>query len=591
VLSGRLQEISLLPANNQQSLIDSAVTDLVCSSYEAGTITSLVDSKLATESLLWKWFNKTDALVSTGIVNRVANALYLDNNSKSLPDEARLSQLLKKLKISKEQKMPIGVFTQRNGEGSEPSYIQLSLRIPDVPVANEGAWQNLALLIKFACAITGADQSKVKVIADPSLGNVVNLPAFQQKLLNEISIAASHSQGLCTSEVYTIKGELKANPVEMLGILRVLNNDLHLCRRAPTRRGQTAMHLEPSEVREAYNQHCGLKTTSGGWVVQFITESLKFAVSTASRFPGAFVHAAKVRFGVKSNVALLHKMGWVPIIPAHVMANTVVYNKVFEKDGSKKLGRLKDDAELDYVEHRTMIALCLPKIDPRSTLGYDDQVRRDPHANAWGRPTIDVFRKREYVLLVDAINLAYNIHNSISDPKTRAAPVHFESVRNEVLKRSAFVPLIDASGKEYSKFGELPEVLKAYFSKKYHFTYGASKRSAPSGSQTAATADPSAPPPMEVDSSQTEAATAASVEGGASSLAPPSKKLKKATKPSFNDDHARVLRDDRVRDLPGSGVARSSGRLRDRLAGETPRTTHVPRGRGGRGARPRGGRV
>jgi hypothetical protein len=464
------------------------------------TIESPQDAVLQTESLVFRWFEKTDSLIATGIVNRVARGLLIHNKSSRIDDTNRLGLLLKKLKISKEQKTPISVYTRAAAEGDIPSHLVLSMRVPDVPAANTGSLENLATLIKFACAVTGADQQKVKIVTDPTLGNTVILPAFQQKLLNEISVAAVHSQGICTANVYQIKEGVNANPVEMLGLLKVLLSNMHLCRRTTSRSGKNVLHLEPSEIREAYNTSCGLKTAAGGWVVQFITEALAYAVRPNNdSFPGSFIHAAKVRFGVKSSLALLQKIGWSPLVPTHIKGNTVVYNKTRSSGKIEKIVKLPSDSDLDFVEHRTLVALCLPKINPKSNVPFAEQVRRDS-LSSWDKGTLKAFSRREYVSLVDALVLAFNIYNSCSDTKSRATPVHFKNVRNEVLRRSAFIPLIDATGTEYSKFSELPDNLKAHFNKEYRFKHGASKRArSPPREEVSKTSAPAMGEPMVQD--------------------------------------------------------------------------------------------
>jgi hypothetical protein len=398
-----MKEISLLPPTLQRNLYDSAVTDLICAAYKPGEISSMTDSLKATELLLWKWFIKTDSLVATGIVNTVARSLYIDNSSVTIPDGDRLNLLLKKLKISKERKAPICVYTRRVATGDDSPYVQLSMRVPVIPTSDNGSLDNLVLLIKFACAITGADQSKVKIVKDPSLGEKVLLPAFQQRLLNDFVSASMHSQGVSTFEVYQIKEGLRANPVEMLGILKTLNSNYHLCRRTPVRKDQGGFHLESSEVREAYNLHCGLKTQQGDWVLQFITEALAYSVRpTTDTFPGCFVHAAKVRLGVKSSEALLHRLGWTPIVPAHIKSNIVIYNKVREEKGKTKVVRLPDESELDFVEHRTMVALCLPKIDCKSSEPVRQQIRKDP-MSSWSLETIKTYTSKKYIDLLNAL--------------------------------------------------------------------------------------------------------------------------------------------------------------------------------------------
>jgi hypothetical protein len=440
------------------------------------------DAVLKTESLLWNWFIKSDALVATGIVMRVARGLLIDNSCSLVPDNTKLSGLLRKIVSPREQRTPIMVFVQHPAAGDEPAFLGLSMRVPELAESDGGSLQNLASLIKFACCLTGAEPRKVKVITDVTLGNKVLIPAFHQKLLNETIVAASHTQGVSTSGVYKIKEGFEANPQEMLGMLRILNNNIRLVRKSDTPKGKTERHLEPSEIREAFNLHMGLKSQgAANWVLFAIKEVLARAVRPMTDgFPGCFVHAAKKRLGASSPLGALQKMGWTPVVPTHVKANVVVYNTTkYKTNGKQELARLPEDSELDYPEHRLMVALCLPKINPNSAVPLADQVRRDPLDHTWSKESLKTFGTPKYRLLVNALTLAHNIFNSVADTKSKAEPAHFSNVRNETLKRSAHVTLRDANGVEYSKFSDLPAHVQGWFKAKYAFKHGSSKRSAP----------------------------------------------------------------------------------------------------------------
>ncbi|WWB00174.1 hypothetical protein [Hortiboletus rubellus ormycovirus 1] len=480
-LRERLVEISSLPEVNRQPLNESAIIDLVCVNTESGTISSMNDAVMRSEQLLWKWFHKSQALVASGIINRVARALLVDNISSLVPDSTKLGNLLRKLVTTRDQRVPISTFVQRPSAGDEPAFLGLSMRIPEIEDSDGGSLANLALLIKFACAVTGANQKKVKVIKDPLLGNKTYLSAFHQKWLNEVVVAASHSQGVCTSPVYKVKTGYEANPVEMLGMLHMLNQNMHLVRKSGAPKGKSALHLEPSEVREAFNTHLGLKTQGEGtWVLQFLKESLAYSVrANTNTFPGGFVHAAKKRLQSASTLGALQKMGWTPLVPSHLKANVVVYNTTEEQPNKKfKIVRKKEEDVLDYSEHRLMVALCLPKIDPKSSVPLDEQVRRDP-LGVWPKGTLKAFGTQKFQALVNALTLTHNIFNSVSDTKTKAEPVHFKNVRNETLNRSAHVPLLDGLGTEYPKFSDIPEHVRKWLQSKYRFKHQSSKRPAP----------------------------------------------------------------------------------------------------------------
>jgi hypothetical protein len=545
---------------------------MVCSNTGAGTIQSLVDAELRVKEYAFSTlYTKTDALMANGFINRVAKVLFIDNMSVSIPDETRLSNLLKKMRITKEQKSPIGCFTRRVSEDST-SFLQLSMRVPELTPENTGAWDNLALLIKFASAVTGADLQKVRVIQDSSLGNTVLLPAFHQKLLNEITVAASHSQGVCTSAVYKIKEGYEANPVEMLGLLKVLNANYYLCRKAPARKDKITNTLQSSEVREAFNLHCGLKTAKSDWVLQFITEALAFAVRpTTESFPGCFIHAAKERMKVKSSQALLQTCGWVPIVPHTVRGHTIVYNKVAEKDGKKSLFRLPEDSMLDFPEHRTLVALALPKINPESSVTFEDQLKKDPMSHIWNKSQLTVYASKGYIEFLDAVNTAYNIHTACHDPKGKATAAHFEQIRGLVLRKSANLPLVDARGISYASFKELPDNIRKFFLRKYQWKAGASKR-ARSPEQSG----------EKVSFMEVEVQLPTTVSQTAE---PPAKKQHLdgagGSRPSFKSDLARTVNDPRVSAIAPALVSKSWTRKNTRRGIAATRASGRGRGRGG----------
>jgi hypothetical protein len=486
---------------------------------------------------------KTDALVASGISARLAQGLLIENKSQSIPTTDALAGLLKRMKIRKESKMPISAFTRVQATEDSSPWLKLSMRVPQLAPDNGGARQNLALLIKFACTLTGADQNRVHVITDASLGDTVLLPAFQQRLLNDIVVAGSSSQGVSTSEVYTIKGSYKLNPCEMLGCIKTLNSHYSVVRRASGPKSRAPEHLEVSELREAYNTHCGLKAQNAGWVLDFIKETLAYSVRpTTEGFPGGFIHAAKVRLGAKTSDGLLLKLGWVPLAPSLSKLTTVLRNTVATNEAGKiSLASLPTDAVMDYSEHRTAVALCLPRIDPKSPLPMEEQIRKDPMNISQG--SVKFYRLKKTMDLIDALVLSYNIYVAVPDTKKPATAEHFKNVRGETLRRSAFVPLIDATGTEYSSFKEIPESVRNYLLKRFPWKQGVSKRARSKSPSHGAKA-----PEEETQagsSNTTIPDTGMVVDEGAS--APPPKKQKASQKDaSFAADLVRTRGDPRV---------------------------------------------
>jgi hypothetical protein len=578
VLKARAKELSTLRPDWKAALLEDAILDLICACTDKSTIASPQDAVKRIEQVLWTYIKKTDAKVASGIVKRLANGLLVDNMSQPLDEVDRLSVLLKKVKITREQKMPMAVFTHKVLEkGASPSLI-LSLRVPALAPNNDGGVQNLALLIKFVCSITGADQTNVRVIKDPSLGDAVSLPAFQQTLLNQIAIAADSPKGICQGEVYKICEGVNANAVEMLAMLRLLNINQGRVRRQPTQPGQPKPSIVSNQdIKECYNQHCGLKVTNPGYSLQVILEALAYSVRpTNERFPGGFIYAAKERLGVKSTEALLYKLGWIPIGPVHTKAGAVVYTTTRETEGNRiKTADLPEGSDLDFREFRTMVALALPKIDPSSSRPIEEQMRVDP-LHIVNESTLKTYSDKRFCTLIENLNLAFAIKTALANPKSKATPEHYSRARSRMLTSSAHVPFVDARGIEYSSHLEIPENIRNFLLKKYHFKSGISKRAR----------SPELAPTMEVDTAVPQGEPSVETSEVATSSGPPVKKSRSDNRQEALRQVAVVREDPRVRAIAGEVLmARSYERTvaRRRRGGNSSRGTSS-RGKRGRGS-------
>jgi hypothetical protein len=393
----------------------------------------------------------------------------------------KLSDLLKKVKISREKKPPVCVFTRVESNEGTSAYLQLAVRIPELALSDNGGFQNLALAIKFCCAVTGADQNNVRVIRDATLGSQCLIPAFFQKLFAETISAASNTKGSCSGEVYTVKGDLRLNSVEMLGCIRAHTLHSRNLRKKTRVQGKILQIVEPSELREAYNTHCGLKAAKSEWLLTLIKESLAYGVRpTNTYFPGQFVYAAQERMKVKDTKSLLNHLGWKPIAPDHAVVKTVVFNKAVETGGGKLVIKpLPEGEKLDFPEHRTLVACAVARIDPNSQMAFADQLKIPAMSHGLSDGTIAAFNKSKGRELVDSIDLCFNIYNAVSDPKKPANADHYLRVRREVLRRSAFFELRDRAGNHYAKFAELPEKMRLFLNKEYPMEQGSSKRARP----------------------------------------------------------------------------------------------------------------
>jgi hypothetical protein len=289
---------------------------------------------------------------------------------------------------------------------------------------------------------------------------------------------ASNSKGLTPMNVFEVKSGIKFNLVELLAALRALQLNRHLLRKkTASNPKQNVEIVEPSELREAYNVHMGLKSIADSYLLTVIKETLVFATSSrCETFPGSYTHAATERLGASDVKSLLNKLGWIPIVVPWTFFKTVVYNKVLAVGKKLEIAPLSEESKLTYVEHRALVHTAISRIDPNSEVPFTEQLAIGPLSGKLREGTIDFSNSKGGRALMDACDLAYNIRNAVRDPKKKATAEHFEKARSRLLNVSANLKFQDAMGTEYPKYAELPVKLKEFCTAHFGFENQSEKR-------------------------------------------------------------------------------------------------------------------
>jgi hypothetical protein len=240
-----------------------------------------------------------------------------------------------------------------------------------------------------------------------------------------------------------------------------------------------------AELQQTFNIRAGFKSDeNASYALRMVKMILNSCLKPSNKgFPGGWIHANRKINGVKSDFALVNLLGWTEIIPSQHKMLEVIFNTVDEDlavvDDKPRVVKRKlinitvDKRNLLHREFRTAVTLCLPRIDPDSSISMDDQLKVD-QLSSKSTTVINNFKHPKRSALVDSLNESYNFRVSLKNPKSKTKEVHYKISRDRMLDMSANIPLIDAKGREYAKFSETPKKVQDYLRKTFRYP---SKRS------------------------------------------------------------------------------------------------------------------
>jgi hypothetical protein len=273
-----------------------------------------------------------------GVLDRLATSAWMYKMSGPIKDDAKLSKkLLKLVKKDITSTTPIVVKVTVQGK------TRLAVRIPKIPEDSDGSKDNLGMLLKWAMLCLSIKEEDVLINEDSTLGDGVFSPAPITKLIQSMTGSLETSKGFFPGEVYTLPSGFKGNLVEVLAAIMLLRRNSEQLRKKPTPKGKKNLATTSEDLRELFNSKSGLNAPDlPKYTFMFIRSILAELVKTNNTtFPGAWIHAVKVRNDTKVSQGVISKLGYTPkIISAQkldvVMHTETKVSKVVKEDVSSK---------------------------------------------------------------------------------------------------------------------------------------------------------------------------------------------------------------------------------------------------------------
>jgi len=497
------RECNLLPTAIRDSHYEDLLLDLLLTFPDHSTVESIEDSKLFVRSHLEKWVELTTAAIVNGAELRIATRLLLWNKTRKVPDTSQLGKLLKVVKKTSLNNTPLVMLNYKGQEA------HLSVVIPQYNLESEPSNKAMALLISFACSLHTVKPENVSVIVDKAQGyGELTLPNSLQKLMDSLKASASSPLGLFAGENVKFSTGYQGTLPCLLASMRLLSIKQEFLRKRQFKQDSGKSSVSFNSLQEAFNTVSGLKAdNSGAYGLRFVKAVLSSCIKPHNKgFPGGWIHANRKVNNIKTDFALVNILGWTERVPSNHKLLEVLFNTVDEESKTIENKRFVEKRSVvnitnakrnfSHQEFRTALCLSLPRLDVESSIGYDDQLKVDPLSVPDLKITNN-FSKDGRQETVDRLNESYNIKVSLRNPKSKTQEVHYKISRDRLLASTANQQLIDARGKIYSTFSELPEKAQAFFRRKYLYP---KKRSQDEVSDTSGGVQ------MELDTATTEVA-------------------------------------------------------------------------------------
>jgi hypothetical protein len=481
-----LEESITLPESTKQALIEDLLLDLVLSEPELQSVESQQDAVLLVNSLVKKFTNMTlDSSISQ-VTERIMHEVYLFLKSHPLDEKSGIAKHMN--------------VKANNNEGEiKPFSLHndiLCVYIPDINNDNEGLVKNLSFVLSFACRCLNIDQGNLRILRNPKLGGDFKLPAITQSTMELFQAALSLPASQAGDSLIYGPG-LKANIPELMACLKVIRRNSNLVRPLTKSKKDQIAPVTAEIVRRTFNVRFGLDhKDQSKWLSSLLKHIFsEMSKPTSQRLPGEWMNSLKARNGTKSDLGLLSKMGWQPIIVNTYKTYVVLNNKATtfvkvikpkQKKGETVIGQgtptnvtevrstsdKENPASLDFRDHRAAVVSLLPYINPKAPKGVKDQlsgIELKP-------PSLESLRYWKHNKeIADATNLAFAFKVSLGKKDTKSTIEHYTNARNHLISLCANKVYQDSTGTTYPAIKDLPENVREWFKKSYHYVDDKSK--------------------------------------------------------------------------------------------------------------------
>jgi hypothetical protein len=443
------------------------ILDCLIASASASPPESIADCELITHSKLWTWVTKTVAAIASGIERRLAFKLQVFFFGRSLPDEGKLSHLLrKKVKVKNDNYSPLSVMVTVKGVRI------LTVRTPVLADGQkrDGYEANLAVLLSFACKALDINVSNLRVVPDTDLGSEVRLPAEIGSLISNMVGNLESSLIKFNGEIHELPSGFKGNLVDILAAIYELRRHEDVISR-PVKilaSDKDQKTTTTTELMEVFNIRTGLKQTGSIYSANLMRSILGLLTRGSNKhFPSRWLHGVREQNGVKSSEGLLSSLGWDCTLPSQYKFKTVLFTDCFEKGNGfviKPISAQNYPDGLGWKELRSAIVFALPFLDPQPGKPVEEQLRYQ-QLGGENKCALRFFKQNRR--LVATLNKAFGTLQAVKSSKGKTSPKFYQALRNKVLADTANITFLDKTGREYPSLASLPEHLQGWFKKTF----------------------------------------------------------------------------------------------------------------------------
>jgi hypothetical protein len=311
----------------------------------------------------------------------------------------------------------------------------------------------------------------------------------------------------------------KGNLVELLAAVRLLRRYQGTLQSGVSSSGAKLPSVTLESLRKTINLRSGILEPGVSDFTKIIVKAVfnELTKPNSKHFPGAWINSAKVSNNVKNNIGIVYKLGYECKVPNAGKVLQVIkgpvrikpsivekLKKTIEAEVAPR-GKIPDDhleilvserlpqktnanSEIYSIDEKTSpggithrefrlgVSLLLPLIDPKSEKSPKDQISTDP-LSVRNRNQLGFYSKNRDV--VDACNLAYATKAAVANQKSKATVLGYESARGHTISLCANRTFMDATGREYQKFLDIPKNTRNFLLKLLHRNIDAEETESP----------------------------------------------------------------------------------------------------------------
>jgi hypothetical protein len=469
------REVDDLPISQIRAVLMDSLIDIALSSEEWQTVASSQDLVQFVAAIVNNSINVEPAIEFNGFCKDLSMKLGLYLSSSSISTTERLVKALEKATVDGNTTSAPNMLVSGN---------RIAIRIPDYDTTNLGQVDNLGKYLRWITTILGIKNPEVKVLPDPILGKTIQLTSRVERMMDN-TIASLTLPPSESGDRVEFKTGFKANLVEMIAAVNLLRRYGGAIQRGSAPQGQKSNQVTLDDLRSSINTRSGLQEQGVIPFTQILVKSVfnELTKPNGKSIPGKWIHSLKQTNSVKSNTAVLYKLGYESKVPAAnkliaVVKTSVDYKPSYLEECKKKKVRpnkrsndnqsffVADEKNspdgISHQEFRLGCFILLPLIDPKSAKSPKDQISVDP-VSVRDKKILNFYSRNRDV--VDKLNLAYATYAAVGKKKSKATVLGYESVRGDAVNSTANRVWMDATGKEYQKLMDVPEQTRNFLLK------------------------------------------------------------------------------------------------------------------------------